>query len=106
MLKAGDRIKAPTGNLGTILSVNYIDYTIKWDEGLTVTVDKITAEKNYLIVNTTITLSPGEVWRIKGQDNFVECKGRVCQCGVDTLGCGKHSDWCEKHERYLRSSRE
>ena len=58
------------------------------------------ADNELELVSTQITLGPGEIWLPEGykKDNFVDCKGPVCQCGVDTLGYGKHSDWCEKHD--------
>lgn len=100
MFKVGDHVKLKgftSKSFGEVIEVdhnNVYAYKIKWAEGN----ESRFSEQELELYSSTLILSPGEVWLPKGKDNFIECKGPVCQCGVDTLGYGKHSDWCEKHD--------
>lgn len=45
---------------------------------------------------TFITLYPGEVWVPLNNDERPWEIKLVCECGVDAVGQGKHSDYCPK----------
>lgn len=88
----GDRVKSKvSGEDAIIIGISGTDYSLKGDSGAvwTETEGNLVmnlAPGNYNAIQPSVSASP-----------WITTAEKKCECGVDSLGYGFHSDYCPKY---------